>query len=108
MGQFSVIFQEYIHGNKQIGLIPMTISMMVTYMSTLQVIGFPTEIVVHGVQYWVGNIGVAIGAFLAITVFVPIFYNLEITSVNEVNFTNVQILLNIYLYTFDAVNLSVL
>jgi len=75
--------EEYIHGNRQIGLIPMTISMMVTYMSTLQVIGFPTEIVVHGAQYYTGNLGVIIGAILAVITFVPIFYPLKITSVNE-------------------------
>ena len=75
---------EYIHGNREMGLIPVTMSMMVTFISTLTILGYPTEVVVYGPQYWIGGFGLVLGVLLATWVFVPIFYPLKLTSVNEV------------------------
>ena len=75
---------EYIHGNRQMGLIPIMLSLMVTHISTMTLLGYPAEIYAYGGQYWVGTWGVILGVLLACGIFVPVFYPLQITSVNEV------------------------
>ena len=78
---------EYIHGNRQMGLIPIMLSLMVTHISTMTLLGYPAEIYAYGGQYWVGTWGVILGVLLACGIFVPVFYPLQITSVNEVGET---------------------
>lgn len=93
---------EYLLGNRKMNIIPVTLSLMVSYISTITLLGYPTEMYSFGAQYWLCTIGVALGAFLACYVFVPVFYPLKLTSVNEVSGTY---LLNV-LWCLSWFNLS--
>ena len=77
--------EEYLLGNRQMGFIPVTLSMMVSYISTINLLGYPAEMYAFGAQYWLGVFGVVLGACLASWVFVPLFYPLQLVSVNEVS-----------------------
>ena len=76
---------DYLLGNRTMKLIPVTMSLMVSFISTIMMLGFPAEIYTHGAQYWMGTFGHAIGATMASFVFVPVFYPLKLISVNEVS-----------------------
>ena len=76
---------EYLLGNCRMGLIPVTMSMMVSYISTISLLGYPAEMYAFGAQYWIGCFGIGLGSLMATYIFVPLFYNLKITSVNEVS-----------------------
>ena len=82
---------QYLLGNRKMSLLPVTISMMVTYISTLTLMGYPTEVFAYGVQYCLGSFSGAIGIVLASYVFLPVFYPLKLTSVNEVRVSRSRI-----------------
>ena len=75
---------EYLLGDRSMHFIPIMVSATVSYMSTITLLGYPAEMFAFGAQYWLGSIAIALGAILAALVFVPVFYPLRITSVNEV------------------------
>ena len=76
---------EYLLGNRKMNIIPVTLSLMVSYISTLTLLGIPAEVYSYGGQYWLGSFGGAIGTSMACIIFVPVFYPLKLVSVNEVN-----------------------
>lgn len=75
---------EYLMGNRQMNILPVTISMTVSYISTITMLGYPAEMYAFGAQFSLGIIAIGIGGCLACAVFVPVFYPLQLTSVNEV------------------------
>ena len=77
---------EYLLGNRAMGIIPVTLSLMVSWISSNSILGFPAEMYAHGTQYWVGSIGIALGSVLAIVLCIPVLYPLRLTSVNQVCF----------------------
>ena len=77
---------EYLLGNRKMTLIPVSMSLMVSYISTNSLMGFPAEMYSFGTQYWLGLFGSSLGVFIGITLFVPMLYPLKMTSVNEVGF----------------------
>ena len=77
---------EYILGNRQMKLWPTTLSMMVSYVSSILLLGFPAEMYGHGVQQWTSIIGVFLGGLFGAIIFVPVLYPLQLTSVNMVSF----------------------
>ena len=80
---------NYLLGNRQMSLLPVMISATVTYVSTQTLIGMPSEIYAFGAQFWVAIIGSGTASALACVVFVPVFYPLKLTSVNEVSFSGI-------------------
>lgn len=77
---------EYLMGGRKLKLIPVTLSILVTFVSAIGILGTPAEIYGYGTQFslqilamMLGNTG---GAFL----FVPLYYPLRLTSCFEVMF----------------------
>ncbi|CAG0923888.1 unnamed protein product [Notodromas monacha] len=64
-------------------LVPITLSLMATYQSAILILGTPAEIYANGSEWITAILGCIIGIPLASVVFVPIFYKLKLTSVNE-------------------------
>ena len=75
---------EYLLGNRAMGIIPVTLSLMVSFISTASLLGYPAEMYAHGTQYWMGSIGIALGSVLATFLCIPVLYPLKLTSVNQV------------------------
>ena len=75
---------EYLLGNRNMSVLPVTLSFTVSFISTILLLGFPAEIYSFGAEITTGLIGVIIGNLLAVVVFVPVIYPLKMTSVNEV------------------------
>ncbi len=76
---------EYLMGNHQMKVIPVTLSFTVSYISTILILGFPAEIYSFGGEFIMTSFGTWIGIALSCVVFVPVLYPLQITSVNEVS-----------------------
>ena len=66
-------------------LIPVSLSITASYVSALLVLGYPAEMYAFGGQWLLHAVGTALGAVLAAVLFVPVFYPLKLTSVNEVS-----------------------
>ena len=74
---------DYLLGGRQMGLLPVILSLAATYISGILFLGYPAETFAYGIQYWIGFIGKLTGCLIGIVMFVPIFYPLKLTSVNE-------------------------
>ena len=77
--------EEYLRGNRQLPFIPTTISLMVSFISTNSIIGYAAETYTYGSQYSMSILGYALGTVMAVVIFIPVFYPLQLVSVNEVS-----------------------
>lgn len=78
--------KEYLHGNKEMGVIPVAVSLMASFMSAITLLGVPSENYMFGTQFIIINISYIIATPIVVFVFVPVFYKLNMTSAYEVSF----------------------
>lgn len=83
-GQGQTTTSEYLLGNRQMALLPVTMSMMVSFVSSNTFMGYPAESYAFGIQLWMSVIGSILGMVGACYVYVGVFYNLKLTSITEV------------------------
>ncbi|KAI0221244.1 Sodium-coupled monocarboxylate transporter 1 [Lamellibrachia satsuma] len=75
--------KEFLMADRHMGVLPVSLSLLATFMSAIAVLGTPAEMYVFGTQYWMVWIGYVIMIPLAAYFFLPVFYNLKLTSVFE-------------------------
>jgi Na+/proline symporter len=100
--------ENYFLGNRKLRSLPVGLSFVVTFQSSILILGFPAEAYAYGLQYAMQCVGVICGYLLAALIVVPIFHPLKVTSVYEYYFlrykTNsvryVAVTLGIIHYTF--------
>uniref|UniRef100_A0A1I8HVS3 Aa_trans domain-containing protein n=1 Tax=Macrostomum lignano TaxID=282301 RepID=A0A1I8HVS3_9PLAT len=76
--------KEYLLGNRNLQLLPVAISILVSFWSAISLLGSPAEIFYFGSNYNVTAVGISLACIVSATTFVPLFYELEITSIYEV------------------------
>ena len=74
---------NYFLGDRQLKVVPVALSFVVTFQSSIIILGFPAEAYAYGMQYCIQTIGVMIAYLLATVIVVPIFHPLKVTSVYE-------------------------
>lgn len=75
---------EYLMGNHDIQVIPAAMSLTVSFISSILILGEPAEMYTFGGQLWISKFGWLLGAALSTVIFVPVLHPLKLTSVNEV------------------------
>ena len=75
---------EYLMGNRSLGTLPVAMSMFMSYISAIMVLGNTAEMYLHGIQQWFAMVGSSFAYFLSGLIFVPLFFPLNITSAFEV------------------------
>ena len=75
---------EYLLGGRQMHPVPVAMSLLSSFISAITILGTPSEVYVYSTMYWWISIAMLITAAGAANIFIPIFYNLGITSVFEV------------------------
>jgi len=76
---------EYMVANRQMKMIPVAISMLVSIVSGVLVLGHPAETYTRGGQFVIRAVGHVLAGFVAGSLFVPLFFRLKITSAFEVS-----------------------
>ena len=76
---------DFLLGGGQLHAVPVAISMFMSYVSAVLVLGNTAEMYTAGIQYWLASIGSSLAFAFAAVVFVPLFFPLRFTSGNEVN-----------------------
>ena len=76
--------EEYLHGERKLLAVPVGASIALSSISAVHVIGGSAETYEHGAQRFVDLLGVMVGLTLAYLLFIPMFYNLKITSLFQV------------------------
>lgn len=54
--------------------------------------GVPAEMYSYGAAYWMVPVGATVAAFVSVTIFIPVFFPLKITSINQVMINQLIIL----------------
>ena len=79
---------EFLKASQSMGVFPVTMTLLASFMSAITMLGLPAEVTVYGTHYWMICVGYVLMTPLAAHVFVPVFYKLQVTSVFEVSSSN--------------------
>ncbi|KAJ8310430.1 hypothetical protein KUTeg_012295, partial [Tegillarca granosa] len=75
---------EYLVGNRQMKILPVALSLMVSFESSIMMLGFPAETYVYGIMFWLSNFGFLVANLIGIRIVVPLVHPLRLTSVYEI------------------------
>lgn len=95
---------EYLMGGRQMSVFPISLSLIARYtellgcstyknstlffnsfISGITLLGLPTEVYLHGIQYVYVSLGVLLMGIVMSVFYLPVFYGLQITSSYEVS-----------------------
>lgn len=74
---------EYLMGGKTMGVLPVSMSLIASYISGISLLGLPAEMYTYGTQYYLIVVAEALVSFTMAAVYLPVFFNLQITSSYE-------------------------
>ena len=75
---------EYLRGGQTITLLPAVLSLSVSFVSSVAMLGLAAEIYTFGGQFWLSTISWPLGHILSVLIYVPVLYPLRTTTANEV------------------------
>ncbi|XP_025093116.1 sodium-coupled monocarboxylate transporter 2-like isoform X2 [Pomacea canaliculata] len=75
--------EEFLFGGKKMAVFPVAMSLMVTFMSALTLLGNPAEIYNYNTMWWYLVVAFIFAIAGACRIFIPFFFNLGITSTFE-------------------------
>ncbi|XP_076438939.1 sodium-coupled monocarboxylate transporter 1-like [Babylonia areolata] len=72
--------KEFLMANRSMSIVPVAISILVSFMSAILILGTPAEMYTAGTQYFIYLGGMLLAIVIAALVFVPLLYPLKLTS----------------------------
>lgn len=75
---------EFLLAGRNMSVFPVALSLMSSFISAVTLLGTPAEMYRYNTMYWFIVFGFLISVILSNTIYIPVFYNLGITSVFEV------------------------
>ncbi|XP_071451352.1 sodium-coupled monocarboxylate transporter 1-like [Hetaerina americana] len=75
--------QEYLMGGKTMGLFPVTMSLIASWVSGITLLGMPAEVYTYGTQFWSGLIGLIFSTIVTGVFFLPVIHKLQLTTSYE-------------------------
>ena len=75
---------EYLLANRTMSYFPVSISILVSFLSAITLLGLPAEIYTYGTQFYLSVIAYVILCAIVSTVFIPMYRRMNIICVNEV------------------------
>lgn len=76
---------DVLMGGRDIGIFPIAMSLMASFMSAITVLGTPTEMYNNNTSYWIAGMAMILTVAVTNHVFLPFFHNLNLTSAYEVS-----------------------
>lgn len=76
--------QEFLLANRDMGCLPVALSLLASFQSAVAILGVPAEIFRFGTEYWFLGCSYFLGLLIPAHIFIPVFYRLRITSTYEV------------------------
>ncbi|XP_067672711.1 sodium-coupled monocarboxylate transporter 1-like [Haliotis asinina] len=73
--------KEYLFGGRQMSVIPVALSLLVTFLSAITILGTAAEMYRYTTMFWYLCLSFVFAIVLSVLLFVPFFYKLGITSV---------------------------
>lgn len=78
--------KEFLLADKKMNIIPVTMSMLASFLSAITLMGNPAEIYNYGTQFLMIGVSYLLVMPAAAHLYIPIFYNLNLTSAYEVRY----------------------
>ena len=79
---------EYLMAGRSMASIPVAVSVLASFVSSIAILGNPAEVYTYGFQYWIQCFTTFISVPVMALVFLPVYYNLRLTSSYEVRGRN--------------------
>ena len=76
---------EYLLASRSISWIPICISLVVSFFSSVGVMGVTANMYMHGITFGLGALFIIVPMAISAEIFAPIFRELKLISVNEVS-----------------------
>lgn len=76
---------EYLVGNRKMSILPVTLSLIVSFESSIMMLAYPAEVYTYGIMFLLTSLGFMFATLLATRIVVPLIHPLKITSVYEVS-----------------------
>ena len=76
--------EEYLLAGRDMHPFIVAMSLLSSFISAITILGTPAEVYVYSTMYWWISVAFIITALVAAHIFIPVFYNLRITSVFQV------------------------
>jgi Na+/proline symporter len=71
---------EYLVGNRKMSILPVALSLMVSFESSIMMLGFPAEVYVYGIMFWLSNAGFMIALLIGTRLVVPLVLTFDLNS----------------------------
>ncbi|KAL0894564.1 hypothetical protein ABMA27_013136 [Loxostege sticticalis] len=78
-----VDIKDYLLGGKAMSTFPVAMSLIASYVSGVTILGTPAEVYNYGTQYWLVIVGVFLSCVVVVTVYLPVFCTLRLSSSYE-------------------------
>ncbi|XP_063616901.1 sodium-coupled monocarboxylate transporter 1-like isoform X3 [Cydia splendana] len=75
--------QDYLMGGRDMGIVPVTFSLVASFISGISLLGTPTELYLYGTSYVFFLIGACLMSVVISFTFMPVLHDLQITSAYE-------------------------
>lgn len=75
---------EYLMGNRKMSIVPVTLSLIVSFESSIMMLAYPAEVYTYGIMFILSSLGFTLAVLLGTRIVVPLIHPLKITSVYEV------------------------
>lgn len=85
VGSRSQSNNEYLMAGRSMSAIPVAISVLASFVSSVAVLGTPDEIYTYGMMYFLLVLSPFVTIPLVAYVYLPVYYNLKLTSTYEVS-----------------------
>ncbi|XP_025114826.1 sodium-dependent multivitamin transporter-like [Pomacea canaliculata] len=98
--------RQLLTGNKKLHVLPVTLSLAVSFISAVTILGVPTEAYFNSAEYWLVGISYVPAQLLTCLFFMPVFYSLELTSAYqylEVRFNRTVRLMGSVTFTVEMI-----
>ena len=77
--------KEYLMANRSLRTVPVSLSMLMSFVSAVMVLGNTAEMYQYGVTFFFACFGSCISFLLGVLIFVPLFFPIKVTSAFEVS-----------------------
>ncbi|XP_072144689.1 sodium-coupled monocarboxylate transporter 2-like [Dermacentor andersoni] len=75
--------KHFLTGSRQLSWLPVSMSMTASYLSSIGILGQPSEVFLRGSTLCISAISSTMSILVAAFVFLPMYYKMDITSINE-------------------------
>lgn len=76
--------KEYLTASGSMHWLPISVSLLASFLSAIALMGIPSEIYTYGIQYFITYLSFVAMLLLSAWIYAPIFYQTKVTSANEV------------------------